>query len=351
MPFIIFIDFDYFYAQVEEIMNPEIKERPVVVCVYSGRNETSGAVATSNYIARSIGIKSGMPISQALKLGIDNAVFIPIRKDFYKSFSDRVMKIIASYSDIIEIASIDEAYIDVTDSCSTFSDAVELASEIKKDILKETGLRVSAGISSNKVLAKILGDMAKPDGIKFLDDPEIGAFLSTLEMKKIPGIGTVLSKKLSDEGVIYINDIIKADKNAMLSILGNSKYNYLLSIASNTYKKPVENRIRKNYGRYITLPEDTRDPGIIMKSIDAALNSSYEKVPGMPMEISLIAIMEDLDIISRTYSGRPINKEEAEKLCADLLSKIMKDDTRKLRRIGVRLSKPNKNESLDDFFA
>ncbi len=350
MPYIIFIDFDYFYAQVEEIMNPDIKNKPVVVCVYSGRNETSGAVATSNYVARSIGIKSGMPLSQALKLGYNNAVFIPIRKDFYKKFSDNVMKIIASYSDLMEIASIDEAYIDVSDSCEKFSDAVDLAAEIKDKIFNETGLKVSAGISINKVIAKILGDMAKPDGLKFINESDVEDFLLKLEINKVPGVGTVLSKKLMDSGIIYLKDIINADKSGMISILGNARYNYLISVALNTYNKPVEARERKNFGTYKTLPENTRNTDLIMDYIKRAIKSAFEKVPGIPTEISVVAIMEDLDIISRTYSGRPVNLKDAENLSRELLSKIMNDDSRNLRRIGVRLGKITKNESLDDFF-
>jgi DNA polymerase IV (DinB-like DNA polymerase) len=350
MPFIIFVDFDYFYAQVEEIMNPAIRDRPVVVCVYSGRTENSGAVATSNYIARSIGIKSGMPLPLAMKAGKDRAVFIPIRKDFYKEFSDRVMNTISNYSGKIEIASIDEAYIDVTDECGSFREAVETGMEIKDKILKDHGLKVSIGISINKVIAKVLGDMAKPDGIKYIEESQVEEFLNGLEMKKIPGIGSVLSTKLTEAGVFYIKDILKADRKLMLEILGNAKYNYLIEIAENRYNKPVEERIRKNFGRYITLPENTRDAEIIMPLIRKAVDSAYSKAPGIPGEISAIGIMEDLDIISRSFTGGRINKNSAYGTAANLMEKILASDQRKLRRIGIRIGKISANESLDDFF-
>lgn len=350
MAFIIFIDFDYFYAQVEEIMNPAIKDKPVVVCVYSGRTENSGAVATSNYIARAIGIKSGMPLPQAIKIGKDKAVFIPIRKDFYREFSEKVMNTISTYSDKMEIASIDEAYIDVTDECDTFDEAVSLGKEIKEKIYKEFNLKVSAGISINKPIAKVLGDMAKPDGLKHINQSEVDEFLNNLEVKKIPGIGSVLSVKLKDAGVVYIKDILKADKEKMLSILGNSKYNYLVEIAENRYNKPVEERVRKNFGRYITLPENTREPDIIMPLLKKAVDSAYDKAPGIPGEISAIGIMEDLDIISRSYTAGRINRENAYVIAMELMEKILSSDNRKLRRIGARIGKISTNESLDDFF-
>lgn len=350
MPFIIFIDFDYFYAQVEEIMDPSIKDKPVVVCVFSGRTENSGAVATSNYIARSIGIKSGMPLPQAMNIGKDKAVFIPIRKDFYKEFSDRVMNTISTYSDKMEIASIDEAYLDVTGECSTFQDAVKLGEEIKEEIFKEYGMKVSAGISINKAIAKILGDMAKPDGLKYMDESMVEEFLNTLEVKKIPGIGSILSKKLNDAGIKYLKDILGANRQAMIEILGNARYNYLVEIAENRYNSPVEERIRKNYGRYITLPENTRDTNIIMPLLRKAVDSAFSKAPGLPGEISAIGIMEDLNIVSRSYTGGRISLESAYGIATGLMGKILEADSRKLRRIGVRIGKMSSNESLDNFF-
>ena len=350
MSFIIFIDFDYFYAQVEEIMNPAIRDKPVVVCVYSGRTENSGAVATSNYLARSIGIKSGMPLPQAMKIGQGRAVFIPIRRDFYQEFSDRVMNTISTYSDKMEIASIDEAYIDVTEESSTFQEAVELGKEIKEAIFREHGMKASLGISINKVIVKILGDMAKPDGIKYIDESQVDGFLNNLEVKKIPGVGTILSTKLKDAGIVYIKDILNKDPRAMIDILGNAKYTYLVEIAENRYNKPVEERIRKNFGRYITLPENTRDEFIIMPIVRKAVDSAYGKAPGIPGEISAIGIMEDLDIVSRSVTGGRINKNSAYEIAESLMEKILDSDQRKLRRIGIRIGKITSNESLDDFF-
>jgi DNA polymerase IV (DinB-like DNA polymerase) len=112
---VLLVDLDYFYAQCEEIRNPSLKEKPVVVCMYSGRTKDSGAVSTSNYIARKFGVKSGISISLAKKiLSNTEAVFLPTDIEFYKKYSDRIMNIIKGYSEIFEKVSIDEAYLDIT---------------------------------------------------------------------------------------------------------------------------------------------------------------------------------------------------------------------------------------------
>lgn len=111
---VLFVDFDYFYAQVEEVLNPSLKGKPVVVCVFSGRFEDSGAVATANYEARKFGIKAGIPIVEAKKI-LPNAVYLPMRKEVYQQVSNRIMKLLREYSEKIEIASIDEAsFINIT---------------------------------------------------------------------------------------------------------------------------------------------------------------------------------------------------------------------------------------------
>src|SRR5579885_591854 len=128
------IDFDYFYAQCEEIRRPELKTRPVAVCVYSDRGGDSGAIATANYIARKYGVKSGMPIKFAKKKleEIPEAVFLPTDFDYYTEVSDNAMKIIRDYADIFEYVGRDEAYLDVTKRTSqSFKNASHLAQQLK----------------------------------------------------------------------------------------------------------------------------------------------------------------------------------------------------------------------------
>jgi len=109
------VDLDYFYAQCEERRNPSLKGKPVVVCVYSGRTEDSGAVSTANYVARKYGVTSGIPISLAkTKLKDVEAVFLPVDKEFYNEISDSIIEILRTYAPLLEQVSVDEAYLDVT---------------------------------------------------------------------------------------------------------------------------------------------------------------------------------------------------------------------------------------------
>ena len=123
---VIAVDLDYFYAQCEEIRDPSLKTKPVVICVFSGRTADSGAVSTSNYVARGLGVKSGMPIVLAKRILKDNssAVFLPMDHEYYKVVSEKIMEIVRSAGKKFEQTSIDEAYLDVTsDAHSNYESA------------------------------------------------------------------------------------------------------------------------------------------------------------------------------------------------------------------------------------
>src|SRR5674476_607943 len=160
-------DFDYFYAQCEELRNPTIKDKPVVVGVYSGRTEESGAVSTSNYIARKYGVKSGMPLFLAKrKLEGTESVFLPVDHEYYDEISDRIMRIFRSYATSLEQVSVDEAYLDVTEQVEgSFEKARDYAQEIKADVKNQVGISFSVGVGPNKIVAKIACDSHKPDGL------------------------------------------------------------------------------------------------------------------------------------------------------------------------------------------
>src|SRR3989344_221772 len=164
---ILHLDLDSFFASCEEQRNPALKGKPVVICNYT-RGLDSGAVTTANYVARKLGIKSGMPVSfarRAAKNAVD-AVFLPTDIDYYSQVSDQVMQLLQAYADAFEPASIDEAFLEVTQRLQgDFGKAEALGRELKARILEKTGLTCSVGIASNKLLAKTASDFRKPDGL------------------------------------------------------------------------------------------------------------------------------------------------------------------------------------------
>jgi len=158
------IDFDYFYAQCEEIRSPELRSKPVCVCVFSDRGGDSGAIATANYTARKYGAKSGIPIVFAKKRleGRKDAVFLPVDFDYYEQISEKTMKIIENSADVFEYVGKDEAYLDVTERVEgNFKKASHLAQQIKNTIRDEIKLSCSIGISPNKLISKIASDFKK----------------------------------------------------------------------------------------------------------------------------------------------------------------------------------------------
>ena len=186
------IDFDYFYAQCEEVRTPELKTKPVCVCVFSDRGGDSGAIATANYTARKYGVKSGIPISFAKKRLEErkDAVFLPVDFEYYSEMTEKAMEIMKKNADIFEYVGRDEAYLDVTKRVEeNFTKASHLAQQIKNSIRTKIKLSCSIGVSPNKLISKIASDYQKPDGLTVVDPDKIEQFLDPLKIRTIPGIG------------------------------------------------------------------------------------------------------------------------------------------------------------------
>ncbi|EWG06889.1 MAG: DNA polymerase IV [Candidatus Aramenus sulfurataquae] len=343
-------DIDYFFAQVEEILNPSLRGKPVVVCVYSGRTKDSGAVATANYEARRLGVKSGMPIIKAKEIAPD-AVYLPMRKELYKEVSKRVMSILAKYADKVEVASVDEAYLDITGKARNYDEAYALMKKMKEEVKEREGLTMTVGVAPNKAFAKVIAERSKPNGLGVLREEEVPQFISTLDISEVPGVGKVLEERLRGVGVNKLGDVLKVNSESLVKAVGKKKANYLLSLANNTYNEPVKERKVKHQGRYLTLKSNTRQLEEILPYLRRAIEEAYAKVDGIPKSIAVVAIMEDLDIVSREKSFTyGLDKVKAFEEARKLLEKILQEDKRKLRRVGVRLGKIYKSTTLDKFF-
>nr|4F50_A Chain A, DNA polymerase IV [Sulfolobus acidocaldarius DSM 639] len=349
---VIFVDFDYFFAQVEEVLNPQYKGKPLVVCVYSGRTKTSGAVATANYEARKLGVKAGMPIIKAMQIA-PSAIYVPMRKPIYEAFSNRIMNLLNKHADKIEVASIDEAYLDVTNKVEgNFENGIELARKIKQEILEKEKITVTVGVAPNKILAKIIADKSKPNGLGVIRPTEVQDFLNELDIDEIPGIGSVLARRLNELGIQKLRDILSKNYNELEKITGKAKALYLLKLAQNKYSEPVENKSKIPHGRIVTMKRNSRNLEEIKPYLFRAIEESYYKLDKrIPKAIHVVAVTEDLDIVSRGRTfPHGISKETAYSESVKLLQKILEEDERKIRRIGVRFSKFIEAIGLDKFF-
>ena len=208
------VDFDYFYAQCEEIRNPELKTKPVAVCIFSDRGDDSGAIATANYKAREYEVKSGIPIKFAKSRLKDrqDAVFLPADFDYYSQISSSAMDIIKSFANVFEYVGKDEAFLDVTlKTENNFQNASHIAQQLKNEIRQKLKMTCSIGISPNKLLSKIASDFMKPDGLTIVNPNQIPEFLSNLEIRRIPGIGEKTELILVEMGYKKIEDLLRAD--------------------------------------------------------------------------------------------------------------------------------------------
>ncbi|WP_296594115.1 DNA polymerase IV [Methylophaga sp.] len=249
---IIHVDMDAFYASVEQRDFPELKGKPLIV---GGQPDSRGVVAACSYEARKFGIHSAMASSRAYRL-CPEAIFVRPRFDAYKEVSNQIREIFWRYASEVEPLSLDEAYLDVTYTESFNGSATLIAKAIKSEILAETGLIASAGVSYNKFLAKIASDMDKPDGL-YLIRPEQGQeFVNKLPIGKFHGIGPATEAKMKNLGIHTGNDLRQKTLAELTERFGKSGQ-YYYNIARAIDERPVRSqRIRKSLGKETTFAED-----------------------------------------------------------------------------------------------
>jgi DNA polymerase IV len=200
---IIHIDMDAFYASVEIRNQPDLQNKPVAI---GSSPEQRGVLSTCNYIARQYGCHSAMSSSKALRL-CPQLVLLPVNMPLYKQESRKIHRIFQRYTNLIEPLSLDEAYLDVTQSTRCNGNAQQIAQEIREQIHQELQLTASAGIAHNKMLAKIASDWNKPNGQFYIPEPNTLDFMKVLSLQKIPGVGKVAFSKLQALGYNCCGDL------------------------------------------------------------------------------------------------------------------------------------------------
>ena len=252
---IIHVDMDCFFAAVEMRDNPALRDIPIAI---GGSRVQRGVISTANYPARKYGVRSAMPTAMALKL-CPHLTLLPGRFDAYKEASNHIREIFSRYTHLIEPLSLDEAYLDVTNSPHCHGSATLMAQEIRQTIFRETQLTASAGIAPVKFLAKIASDLNKPDGQYVITPADVPAFLRTLPLGKIPGVGKVSAAKLEQMGLRTCEDVQNSDLATLLKRFG--KFGRVLWERSQGIDERDVNseRLRKSVGVERTLMEDIHE--------------------------------------------------------------------------------------------
>ncbi|MEZ8793195.1 DNA polymerase IV [Vibrio splendidus] len=213
---IIHVDMDCFYAAVEMRDNPAYRNRPLAV---GGHEKQRGVLSTCNYEARKFGIRSAMPTGKALQL-CPNLLVVPGRMSVYVEISKKIREIFSRYTSIIEPLSLDEAFLDVTDSTLCRGSATLIAESIRRDIWSELNLTASAGIAPIKFLAKVASDLNKPNGQFVIPPQDVQLVIDELPLEKIPGVGKVSIEKLHQAGFFTCKDIKESDYRDLLLRFG-----------------------------------------------------------------------------------------------------------------------------------
>jgi DNA polymerase IV (DinB-like DNA polymerase) len=343
------IDFDYFYAQCEEIRKPELRNIPSVVCVYSGREEDSGVVSTCNYEARKYGVKAAMPIKLAKsKLKDVEAIFLPTDMPYYHDISRNAMRIIENYGELFEQVSVDECYVDFTKiTNSDFDDAKIFANSLQKNIKDKINLTCSIGVGPNKLISKIASGVKKPNGITVVSREDAKNFISNCKIEDIPGVGPKTAKKLESLGIDSISDISNKSIFELRDALGYKTATFLVN-ASNAidYSQIKVRGTSKQIGKIVTLKKDIANFEQINLTAASLCTSVYENLrnKGQAFRIlTIILILENLQHVSFSKSLKLYSAsfDELHKNSLFIIKEMINNNSISLdniRRMGVVVS-------------
>lgn len=342
---IIHIDMDCFYAAIEERENPSLRGKPVGV----GGSERRGVLTTANYEARKFGCRSAMPVFKALEL-CPHLTLVPVRFDLYRAVSSQIRSIFGRFTDKIEPLSLDEAYLDVSHLNSSGG---AIAREIRAQIREETRLTASAGISSNKLIAKIASDWNKPDGQKEVSEAEIPAFIAALPVGRLWGVGQKSRERLSALGIETCGDLQKLDQIELSQRFGKWGLELWSLCRGMDDREVTPDRTRKSSSIENTFRENYRDlPSLlpVMRKMleelvaDLALSHSDRVVRSLVVKMKF----DDFHRTTAERAGHVVESGIFEELVAEAWRRG-KDRSVRLLGVGVRFEDPKPVEQMDFF--
>lgn len=333
---IIHIDMDAFYASVEQRDDPTLRGKPIAV----GGGGPRGVVATASYEARTFGVKSAMPGARARRLCPD-LLFVKPRFEVYRAVSAHVREIFARFTDIIQPLSLDEAYLDVTVNKPGLASATVIAQEIRRMIHEETGLTASAGVSYNKLIAKLASDQNKPDGICVVRPGEGAGFMAEMPVRRIHGVGPVTARRMQALGIETGADLRARDLPFLQQHFGSAAPFYYRAARGEDDRPVHERQERKSVSVEDTFFDDLITQDALVTEIDRISQSLWgriEKSGAYGRTIVLKIKFADFRIITRSKSmGAPVRSPDllAETARALLLAQLPLPMGARLLGLGV----------------
>ena len=340
--------------------NPSLKERPVMVCVFSGRTEDSGVVSTANYRARELGVHSGMPIVLAMKkLEGKDAGIIRMDHRKYEEVSARIMEDLEGRVDVLEPTGIDEAFFDLTASTrGDYAAARRTAEAIKESIFNAERLTCSVGIGRSKVVAKLGSDLSKPGGLMVVTDDATASFLDPVTVDKLYGVGPKTSSALLEMGIRTAGQLAVADQSELEKLFGKKFGGFLLLASTGNDASPVVADLEPTqFSRIVTLKRDTSDPHEAFGQLAEGIEYVHGRLVSAGKSfrtLTAIGIYSDLSTKtkSRTFETPIDDLETVRETSAVLFEELSRSAEKALRRAGVRVSGLSNKEgqtSLSEF--
>ena len=346
---IIHVDMDAFYASVEQRDNPALRGRPVAV----GHAGKRGVVAAASYEARRFGVRSATPSTTALRKCAE-LVFVKPRFEVYRAVSRQIHAVFREYTPLVEPLSLDEAYLDVTANLRNLPTAWATAKEIRARIFEETGLTASAGVSYNRLLAKLASDQRKPDGQFAIQPGEGEAFIAALPVEKLHGIGPATAAKMRGFGIETGADLRGKSLDFLEARFGKAGRWYF-GVARGEDDRPVRpDRERKSSGSETTFAEDLTDPARIEAGVLAMADDVWawcEKTGARGRTVTVKIKWADFEIStrSRTLDGPVETRERLHGAAIGLVRSVL-PPRKGVRLLGVTIAnfRPLEKEEGDE---
>ena len=344
---IIHIDMDAFFASVEQRDNPELRGKPIAV----GYDGSRGVVSTASYEARPYGVHSAMSIAQA-KRRCPDLIIVPCHFERYKEVSRQIHEVFHEYTDLVEPISLDEAFLDVTENKKGIALAVDIAKDIKQKIFERTSLTASAGVSYNKLLAKIASDMRKPNGIYIVHPERAMNFIARLPIEKLWGIGPKTAIKMHEMGVFTGEQLRNISYNHLVQVFGKMGKVYYDFSRGIDERPVVISRERKSVGCERTFLEDLHVKSKIVIELYHITIELVERLSRSKFEGRTLTLKLKWDAttqITRSLTQEKIlrTKEDILPLAKQLLRET-EYETRPIRLMGLSVSSPTNDEIVEE---
>lgn len=332
------VDLDAFFASVEELEDPGLKGKPVIV---GGRPDKRGVVATANYAARAFGVRSAMTTAQALRR-CPQAILKPPQMLLYRQYSERVMAVLNRVTAVIEQVSIDEAFLDLTDYLPDDSTPLELARHLQNQIQTELGLSVSIGIAANKLMAKMAGNAQKPRGLTQVAAGAEADFLALLPVESLWGVGPKTAAQLAELGIKQIGDVARLPEATLVQKFGVSGAK-LWRHARGIDNEPVRpSRAIKSLSLETTFARDTGEERVLQEHLMAMSRKLAQRLHRHNLFARTVTVKlryGDFSTFTRSITAEPAtNSTQDLYRRAGRLLQLHWNADRPLRLIGLEVS-------------